>query len=53
VRRADIILVMDQGTVVERGTHEQLLGLGGHYRQIYDLQFRGQEESLDPALGVG
>lgn len=53
VRRADIILVMDQGTVVERGTHEQLLGLGGQYRQIYDLQFRGQEESLDPALGVG
>jgi len=53
VRRADIILVMDQGTVVERGTHEQLLGLGGHYRQIYDLQFRGQEESLDPALGIG
>jgi ATP-binding cassette subfamily B protein len=52
VRRANNILVMDQGTVVERGTHAQLLSLGGHYRQIYDLQFRGQEESLDPALGV-
>jgi ATP-binding cassette subfamily B protein len=53
VRRADNILVLDQGAVVERGTHEQLLDLGGHYRQIYDLQFRGQEESLDSALGVG
>jgi ABC-type oligopeptide transport system ATPase subunit len=38
VRRADLILVMDQGRIVERGTHEELLGHGGLYREIHDLQ---------------
>lgn len=38
VRRADVILVMDGGRVVERGTHEELLACGGLYREIYDLQ---------------
>ena len=43
VRRADLILVLDQGRIVERGRHEQLLTLGGLYRAIYDLQLRDQE----------
>ncbi|NWG35901.1 MAG: ABC transporter ATP-binding protein [Chloroflexi bacterium] len=38
VRRADLILVMDKGRIVERGTHEELLKLGGLYREIHDLQ---------------
>jgi len=38
VRRADMILVMDQGQIVERGTHNELLARGGLYKQIYDLQ---------------
>ena len=38
VRRADIILVMDQGRIVERGTHEELLKRGGLYKEIHDLQ---------------
>jgi ATP-binding cassette subfamily B protein len=38
VRRADMILVMDQGQIVERGTHNQLLARGGLYKEIYDLQ---------------
>jgi ATP-binding cassette subfamily B protein len=38
VRRADLILVMDQGRIVERGTHEQLLARAGLYKEIYDLQ---------------
>ena len=38
VRRADMILVMDQGQIVERGTHEELLGRGGLYKEIHDLQ---------------
>ncbi len=38
VRRADMILVMDQGRIVERGTHQELLARGGLYREIHDLQ---------------
>lgn len=44
VRRADLILVMDRGRIAERGTHNQLLALGGLYREIYDLQLRDQEQ---------
>jgi ATP-binding cassette subfamily B protein len=36
VRRADMILVMDQGQIVERGTHEELLVRGGLYKEIHD-----------------
>jgi ATP-binding cassette subfamily B protein len=43
VRRADQIVVLDGGEVVERGTHQELLTKGGLYRQIYDLQLRDQE----------
>lgn len=38
VRRADIILVMDQGRIAEQGTHEELLARGGLYKEIHDLQ---------------
>jgi len=44
VRRADLILVMDGGRIVERGAHEQLLALNGLYREIYELQLRDQEQ---------
>jgi ATP-binding cassette subfamily B protein len=43
VRRADIILMVNDGTIVERGRHEQLLKSGGLYAQLYELQFGGQE----------
>jgi ATP-binding cassette subfamily B protein len=39
---ADLILVMDRGKIVERGTHEQLLGMVGLYSQLYETQFRGE-----------
>ncbi|HSL30609.1 MAG TPA: ABC transporter ATP-binding protein [Anaerolineales bacterium] len=38
VRRADMILVMDRGRIVEQGTHAELLGRGGLYKEIHDLQ---------------
>ncbi|HXE57715.1 MAG TPA: ABC transporter ATP-binding protein [Gemmatimonadales bacterium] len=47
VRDADEILVLNEGRIVERGTHEELFRRGGLYRRLYDLQFRGEV-----ALGV-
>lgn len=44
VRRADVIFVIDEGRVVEQGTHEELLQNGGLYARLYDLQFKGEEE---------
>ena len=35
---------MDQGRIIERGTHHQLLALGGLYNDIYELQLKDQEE---------
>jgi ABC-type multidrug transport system fused ATPase/permease subunit len=40
VRRADLILVMDQGRIVQRGTHEELVAVDGLYRQLYEIQNR-------------
>jgi ATP-binding cassette subfamily B protein len=41
VRRADLILVMEKGRIVERGTHEELLARGGLYSHIHELQVMG------------
>jgi len=40
VRRADQILVMEKGRLVDAGTHEELLARGGLYRRLYEMQFR-------------
>jgi len=39
---ADLILVMNRGRIVERGTHDELLEMGGLYSQLYETQFRGE-----------
>ena len=46
VMRADEILVLDRGAIVQRGTHTELLEEEGLYRTIYDLELRDQEEAL-------
>jgi ATP-binding cassette, subfamily B, bacterial len=43
IRRADTILVVQDGSIVERGRHEELLRSGHLYAQLYDLQFRREE----------
>ena len=42
IRDADLILVMDMGDIVESGTHEQLLGKGGLYKELYTSQFENK-----------
>ncbi len=42
---ADEIVFLDGGRIVERGTHAELLALGGRYRGLYDLQVRGADAS--------
>jgi subfamily B ATP-binding cassette protein MsbA len=44
VAHADMILVLDRGRVVERGTHEELLGRRGVYHRLHSLQFRAPTE---------
>ncbi|MDX1662247.1 MAG: ABC transporter ATP-binding protein [Candidatus Promineifilaceae bacterium] len=47
LKNADHILVLDDGHIVERGTHEELLAQGGLYKEIYDLQLKDQEEFME------
>lgn len=47
VRRADKIVVMEKGKIIETGTHEQLLESGGKYKKLYELQFAEEELTAD------
>jgi len=44
VKNADAIVVLQDGKIVDRGTHDELMDRSGFYREIYDLQFRWQED---------
>ena len=46
VHKADRIIVLQGGEIVEEGTHTQLLHKSGHYKEIYDLQLMPQEEVM-------
>jgi ATP-binding cassette subfamily B multidrug efflux pump len=47
VRRADLILVMANGQIVQRGRHADLLAMGGLYKEIHDLQLSQQNQYLE------
>lgn len=49
---ADIIYVIENGKVVEKGAHDELIALDGHYSRLYDLQFRSTEanNTSEPVL---
>jgi ABC-type multidrug transport system fused ATPase/permease subunit len=51
VRRADKILVLDHGRLCEQGSHEELMGKGGLYRQLYDMQ-TGQATKRRRIIGL-
>jgi ATP-binding cassette, subfamily B, multidrug efflux pump len=40
IQKADRIIVLDKGEIVESGNHQQLLALNGHYKKLYELQFK-------------
>jgi ATP-binding cassette, subfamily B, bacterial len=49
---ADVIFVVDQGRIVERGTHDELVARGGLYARLYEQQFRGGEVEAVTEDGV-
>jgi ATP-binding cassette subfamily B protein len=51
IRDADLILMMEDGRIVERGTHEELIALHGAYADLYNSQFTGPEVEEQPAQG--
>lgn len=46
IRNADQLLVIDDGRIIERGTHQELLDQGGFYRDLYMSQYRGEDVTL-------
>ncbi|HET7581078.1 MAG TPA: ABC transporter ATP-binding protein [Bacillales bacterium] len=51
VQHADEILVLDEGEIAERGTHEELLQNQGLYRRIYDIQYQDRESVFEKQMG--
>jgi len=43
IRQASSIVVLDKGQIIEAGTHDELLAMGGLYQKLYELQFSQEE----------
>ncbi len=50
IEKADLILVMDRGQIVERGTHEELLALNGYYATLHSRHFKDDDEPVEEAV---
>ncbi|PAK50356.1 ABC transporter ATP-binding protein [Paenibacillus sp. 7541] len=46
IKEADLILVMNQGSIIEQGTHEELLAAGSFYADLYNSQFSSRKEAV-------
>jgi subfamily B ATP-binding cassette protein MsbA len=49
IRRADKIIVLDDGKIAETGTHQELLARGGIYARLYEMQFADMDDAATPA----
>jgi ATP-binding cassette subfamily B protein len=52
LRKADRLIVLDKGQIIEQGGHDQLMALEGVYRRMYDTQARQAMDAVDAELGV-
>ncbi len=52
LRKADRLIVLDKGQIIEQGGHDQLMDLNGVYRRMYDTQARQAMDAVDAELGV-
>src|SRR5262249_60468228 len=50
IQRADVIFVVKDAAIVERGTHDSLIAAGGVYRELFDLQNNRAAVTAEPAL---
>jgi subfamily B ATP-binding cassette protein MsbA len=50
IRKADLIVVMERGRIIQTGSHSELLESGGKYKRLYELQFAEEEITESPAL---
>jgi ATP-binding cassette subfamily B protein len=53
IRNADQVLVINEGEIIERGTHDELLAQEGFYHNLYMSQFKGREVAPEPAASEG
>ena len=50
MRRADLIVVMEKGKIIETGTHDQLIKKSGKYKKLYEFQFEDDAAGVEQQL---